>query len=388
MRVLIDAHLSSDRTDGIGRYLNELIPAIVEIDRENEYVLLLQSGIGPGHPLKVLEAPNLVKKEVPWQGLTLKQHLAIPGLIRKLKADIYHHPHFDAPWFLAIPTVVTIHGMKYIRHPDLYRIQVGRRRAHLKHMLMKTMMGHAIKRADRIITVSQSLRDEIVSVFHVSRDDISVIHLGVQAPSVKPSGRDELRMIFRKYGVRGRYILSISEQLPHKNLVRLIEAFFLFRKKHRNAYQLVVAGRAHSDYIEPQRKVKELALDETVIFPGHLSNDELGLMYRSADLFVFPSLYEGFGLPVLEAMAHGIPVIASRRASLPEVVGEAGILVDPYDPGDIARAIEKVLTEPGTAEKYTELGLERAKKFTWENTARSTVDIYRKLYQRSDNRLH
>jgi len=111
-------------------------------------------------------------------------------------------------------------------------------------------------------------------------------------------------------------------------------------------------------------------------------------MYRSADLFVFPSLYEGFGLPVLEAMAHGIPVIASRRASLPEVVGEAGILVDPYDPGDIARAIEKVLTEPGTAEKYTELGLERAKKFTWENTARSTVDIYRKLYQRSDNRLH
>jgi glycosyltransferase involved in cell wall biosynthesis len=386
MRILIDAHLSSDRTDGIGRYLNELIPAMVTIDRENEYVLLLQSGIGPDHPLKDLNAPNLVKKEVPWQGLTLKQHLSTHGLIGALNVDIYHHPHFDVPWFLTVPTVVTIHGMKYIRHPELYRIQVGRRRVLLKRMLMKTMMGHAIKRADRIITVSRSLRDEIVSVFHVNRDDISVVHLGVKAPLMKPGETGESRTMLRKYGVGGRYILSVSEQLPHKNLVRLIEAFHLFCEKNRNEYQLVIAGRAHRDYIEPQRKVKELALEETVVFTGHIANDEISSMYRSADLFVFPSLYEGFGLPVLEAMAHGVPVIVSRQASLPEVVGQAGILVDPCDPGEIARAIEKVLTDPGIAAKFTELGLERVKKFTWEDTARGTVDIYRELHHRFGSR--
>jgi glycosyltransferase involved in cell wall biosynthesis len=183
-----------------------------------------------------------------------------------------------------------------------------------------------------------------------------------------------------RYGITKRYILSVSEQLPHKNLVGLIEAFAIFREKHGNEYQLVIAGRAHSDYPEPHRKVWELSLSDVVVFTGHLPDDQLGPIYGSATMLVFPSLYEGFGLPILEAMVQGTPVIASNQASLPEIVGDAGVLVDPRHPQDIAAAMEKVIADPRRSEKLREKGLKRVKDFTWERTARTTLDIYRSLY--------
>ncbi len=382
MRILIDAHLSEEKTDGIGRYLNELLCALLKIDQRNEYILLTHDGISSIHKLRTLEAPNLVTIPVGLRGLDWREHFVIPRIIRQVNPDVYHHPHFNLPWFHDVPTVITIHGLKYIKHPEFFKAQSGFKRVGFKRAYMKTMMGRSIKKAQKVIAVSKSVRDDLISIFDAPLDKISIVYLGVALKQQKFVAKADVLRFYKKYGIKGKFILFVGAKLPHKNLIRLIEAFNIFRKKREGMYQLVIAGRSYSNYIKPFDKVKELALAEKVVFTEHLLNDELELMYQTAELLVFPSLYEGFGLPALEAMMNGTPVIAAGCASLPEIVGDAGILVDPLNTRDIAAAIEQVVTNPKISEKLCKMGIERVKNFTWEKTARQTLDVYNEVYRK------
>ncbi|UCE17747.1 MAG: glycosyltransferase family 4 protein [Gemmatimonadota bacterium] len=383
MRILIDTHLSDEKTDGIGRYLNELVRALLRIDQQNEYVLLTNSGIGVTHQLQSLEAPNLVKIPVGLRGLDWRAHFVIPRIMNRVRPDVYHHPHFDLPWFHNIPSLITVHGLKYIKHPEFYKCQSGSTRVYLKRVYMETMMGLSIRKAQRVIAVSRSVKDDIMSVFKTTHDKVSVVHLGSPLKHNISCTDADISKFYKKYGIKGKVILFVGAQLPHKNLIRLIEAFDIFQKSIGGMFQLVIAGRSYSSYSKPLDKVQELALEEKVIFTEHLRDDELKIIYRTAEVFVMPSLYEGFGLPVLEAMNNGVPVIASNLSSLPEIVGEAGILVNPFHTQEIAAALEKIVTDNTTFRELKVKGVERAGNFTWETAAQQTLETYREVYEKS-----
>lgn len=378
MRILIDAHLSDEKTTGIGRYLAELLYALLSIDQRNEYIILTYSGISSTHPFRIFEAPNLLKIPVNLHGLDWRQHFLTPKIIKEVKPDVYHHPHFDLPSFHNVPSVVTIHDLKYIRHPEFFK-----ERSVLKQFYMKRMMRRSLKRTKKVIAVSKSTRDDIISVFDTPIDKVSVVYHGVNSNHQRTNTKADGSKLLEKYKVKGRFILFVGEKRPHKNLVHLIEAFDIFNKRTKGAYQLVAVGKSYANYSEPLDKVKDLSLAKSVIFTEYISNDELRLFYQTADVLVLPSLYEGFGLPVLEAMNYGTPVIASNLTSLPEIVGEAGILVHPFNIQEIAAALEKVITNDNISEELKRKGIERAKSFTWEKTARQTLEIYREVYEKS-----
>ncbi|MFH1259985.1 MAG: glycosyltransferase family 1 protein [Elusimicrobiota bacterium] len=375
MKIAIDCRWISIDTGGIKQYTSNLIKSLALIDENNEYFLIYNDP-----KTKTLLEANINNKQnfkflfLKYGIFSLFNQLKLPGKLKKLKISVFHSPGFMFPLFLnnELKLVVTIHDLIPYLHPEMcFKSKVV-----IFRSIYKKIMYLSAKKAGAIITDSNYSQNDILSVFPFSLNKIKVIPIGFN-DVYKVINNDSLKeAIKEKYGIRKKFLFYLGRQDPSKNLSRLIMAFA--KVKNKDNYQLVIAGKKDNRYPQPYTLVERLGLQDSVSFTGPVPFEDLPLLYNAAELFVFPSLYEGFGLPPLEAMACGCPVVSSNTASLPEVVGEAGALVNPYSVEELSTAMEKVLEDVNLRQTLIAKGLERVKLFSWEKAARQTLEVYEK----------
>ena len=297
----------------------------------------------------------------------LQQHVVIPRLLRQLDAGLYHSPYYLMPWRPGVPTVVTVHDLIPLRLPQLS--------TRLARWFFRLAVTRALRTAGRVITGSASAGRDLLAAFPAVAARLRVIPYAAGA-SFRPQ-TDAARAASRaRLTLPARFVLYVGSNRPHKNLPRLMEAWSRLQPQ---PLPLVIAGAWDPRYPGAQQRAAALGLNDKVLWLGPVAETELPGLYAAATIFVFPSLYEGFGLPVIEAMACGTPVACSGTSSLPEVAGEAAILFDPEQTESIADALSRLLASPALRVEQAELGLRRAAEFSWPRTARETLDVYREL---------
>ena len=372
MRIGIDISTLSKQAGGINKYILNLVKHLSLIDSKNEYFLYAHKKIGlePG-----LEKANFVMRESKNTHRVLWMQSELPSALKRDKINVVHSPCYIAPLLSGVPKVLTVHDMTSSLFPGNFTF---------KHTLIySTLVPLSIRKAERIITDSESTRNDLVRITKVPAGKITTIHLGVDKEFFPVKDQEKLRAFREKYSLSGKFILNVGTLEPRKNITRLIQAFGLLKKNNKIEHKLVVAGSKGWLYDEIFDKVNELGLSDDVIFTGFVPDEDLPLLYNCADVFAFPSLYEGFGLPVLEAMACGIPVVASNNSSLTEISGAdaAAVLVDPNSVEAIAEALHKVLSDGSFRQTLVNKGFQRAKLFNWEDTTRKTLAVYNEFEQ-------
>jgi glycosyltransferase involved in cell wall biosynthesis len=364
VRIGIDARKLHDF--GIGTYIRNLLRQLARIDGRTEFVLLCRpwdvpwvAALGENFRPVVETAGNY----------SVAEQVKIPLALRREGVTLFHAPHYVLPPLVSCKSVVTIHDCVHLMFPQYLPNR-------LAFAYARTSIALASRRATRVMTVSDSSKRDIVRLFGTDPDKISVIYNAYDERfGVEPREEDVIR-VRERYQLHDEFVLYAGNVKPHKNLERLIEAFHIVRKRGLDHLKLVLIGDDISKYAALRRAVHQHQLHKYVRFLGYLPEETLAVMYRLAGVFVFPSLYEGFGLPPLEAMASGTPVVTSNVSSLPEVAGDAAILVDPYDPRAIAEGIHRVLTDEALRRDLRRKGVARAHQFSWEASVRRVHDIY------------
>lgn len=377
MHVVLDARYLSQHQSGVGYYTQRLVSGLAAIDRMNRYTCLVIRD-GPGLPVahpNVEGWPTRVSFENHLTGdLWLLAYL--PWQLARLGTDVYHGPAVFLPLVkLGYRSVVTIHDLVSF----LFPATVPRKYA----LYMRLMTRLSVRSADRIIAVSGATKQDLVRVLGVADGKVVVIHEAVGPEFAVASAPDAVERTVRRYGIRPPYCLFVGNLEPRKNLARLIEAFALLRARGPfagRAPQLVLAGTRGWLYSGIFRAVEAHGLADEIVFTGYVPPADLPHLYAGAACFIFPSLYEGFGLPVLEAMAAGTPVVAARVGAIPEVVGDAALLVDASRPAEIAEAVAAVLADGALRDRLVARGRARACAFTWEAVARQTLAVYEAVH--------
>lgn len=367
MRIAVHAKvLSETRPVGIGIYTYNVLKAISKLDYKNEYVLYSNEPI-----VQKIEASNFKEKLINFPGGWT--YLRFPFEFIDNKYDLLFMPKEVVPPFKRPKTVIVCYDLGLIRDPK-ERVPLSAR----LHYLIS--VNYAFKVADRIIAISEATKKDLVEKCKINPEKITVTHLGYDEGLYKQSSDANLiKKVKEKYGISKNYFINTSSLLWHrKNVTGLIKAFNLVKPKG-GGLQLVITGKKGESYEEVESLISSLGLQKDVILTSYIPVEEMPVLLSGAEALVFPSFYEGFGLPLVEAMACGCPIITSNISSLPEVAGDAGILVDPYNTQQIADAMGKVLTDPDFSEKMRQKGLIRAKNFSWEKTARLTLDVFEKL---------
>jgi glycosyltransferase involved in cell wall biosynthesis len=363
VRISIDTRKLHDF--GIGTYIRNLLGHLARLDHESEFVLLCR----PEDASTLAELGANFRPVPETAGnYSVSEQLKVPLALRRERVALFHATHYVLPPLVPCRAVVTIHDCIHLMFPQYLPNRLAFKYAHASIAL-------AARRATRIMTVSESSKRDILHFVDVSPDRIDVIYNGYDERFGVPPVEEDVR-VRERYQLQGSFVLYAGTVKPHKNLERLIEAFHLVRKQGLEDLTLVLIGDEISKYTALRRAVHRYQLHKQVRFLGYMPQETLAVMYRLARVFVFPSLYEGFGLPPLEAMASGTPVVTSNASSLPEVTGDAAILVDPYDPHAIAEGIRQVLTDESLRQALVQKGLQRATQFSWERSVRRIREIY------------
>jgi len=367
VRIAIDARKLRDY--GIGTYVRNLLRHLARIDRSTEYVLFTQ----PADIELGSELGENFRAVVERAGAySVREQLTIPMDLRRERIDLFHAPHYVLPPLTPCKSVVTIHDCIHLRFPQYLPNSFA-------YAYARSSLWVATHRASRVLTVSEASKRDILRYFHVPEAKIDVIYNAIDDRLGEPLRDEEIGQVRERYQLNDPFVLYAGNIKPHKNLERLIEAFHMLRRGGLEQVKLLIIGDEVSQYATLRRAVHRHKLHKHVRFFGFVPDKTLAALYRLASVFVFPSLYEGFGLPPLEAMASGTPVITSNVSSLPEVVGDAALLIDPYDSAEIANAIRRVLTEPALAADLRQRGLARVKDFSWERSVARVRDIYQEV---------
>ena len=376
MRIGIDARMYSAEFTGIGRYVYELVRQLAEIDKKNEYVLFMNR---PEYD--TFDPPNkrFSKVLVNAKHYTIKEQLHYLRVLKKAKLDLMHFTHFNAPILYQKPSVVTIHDLTLSFFPG------KKMNSAFYRMAYNVVLKSAVKHSKRVIAVSENTKQDLMEVLGTPSPKVEVIYEGVTDQFGPRGDKEKIEDVKLKYGISKEFLLYTGVWRGHKNLVNLIKAFALLRDgPEAFDLSLVITGEEDPYYPEVKRTVNELGLEHHVIYTGMVSEPELVCLYQAAKLYVFPSLYEGFGLPPLEAMRCGTPVVASKTSCIPEVCGEHNALYfDPYDPEDIASTVRKVLLDSGLYDDLRECGLKHSLKFSWEGMAEKTLAVYENVLESS-----
>ena len=367
---------------GIGRYVRSLLEAMLPLDTERRIGFLADDApdlgrlAAGGHGrLHRIEAPSWMDR-FGSRSVHLRQHLAWPPALRGLPFDLFHFcSQTDAPARLDRPYVVTVLDLIPHRMADLY----GEGKSRLRYRVARWLERRALLGARGLLAISEFTRRDLVEVLGVPEEKIVVTPLGVRR-DLGPAAPAEADGFCRRHQLARGYLLYVGGIDKRKNLSFLLEVLRAIVAR-RPGTELVIAGRYRDDPDFPALvdRIGRLGLEPAVRLLGYVAEEEIAALYSAAGLFVYPSLYEGFGLPPLEAMACGTPVVVADRTSLPEVVGHAGVLADPEDPGEFVEAVASVLDHPERARELREEGLRRARGFTWEETARRTLEAYRRF---------
>jgi glycosyltransferase involved in cell wall biosynthesis len=294
----------------------------------------------------------------------LWEQLAQPWVLRRIEADLVHGPAFVAPLLAPCPAVVTIHDLSFIRFPAMFR--PGNR------FYLTVLTRLSAQRARRLIAVSAHTAAETMRLLGVEPQRIDVVYHGVD-PAFRPLPAEEVTAFRQQQGLPERFVLFVGTLEPRKNLVRLVEAFARVRDGHT---RLVLAGGKGWLYEDLLARIEALNLSKQVIFAGYVPGDVLPWWYNAAVALVYPSLYEGFGFPVIEAQACGTPVLTSNVSSLPEAAGDAAVMVDPYDVEALAAGLHRLLTDGALRQELRGRGLAHAQQFSWPRTAQGTARVY------------
>lgn len=371
--IAIDYTAALEQRGGIGRYTRELVKALARIDTQTGYRLFAAgqtSAILPDPP-----GPNLAWKptRISSEWLARIWHRArmpLPIECWTGPVDLLHAPDFTLPpTRKGTRTILTVHDLSFIRTPETATPDL---RAYLNRVVPRS-----VSRADLVLADSEATRQDVIAFFRTPAEKIDVLYSGVGAHFQPARDGDTLRAVQERYGVGDApYILSLGTVQPRKNYGRLVEAV---RRLNQPDLKLVIAGGKGWLDDPLYEQIAALGFGERVVFPGHVPDEDLPALYSAAQVFAFPSLYEGFGLPPLEAMACGVPVVTSNVSSLPEVVGDAALLVDPYDVDALARALEQALADEGLRRTLIQRGYLRARFFTWEKAARQLHKHYARL---------
>ena len=378
MRVAIDYTPAVYQGAGIGRFVRSLVNALAAMDHDTEYVLLYADpprGIVPELP----KAANFVPRRIPIsdRALTAMWHrlsLPVPVDLLTGRVDVFHSPNFVLAPVWRAAKVLTVHDLAFLLRPECADSK-------LRDYLEKTV-PRSVARADFILADSENTRDDLICLLGVPPAKVEVVPGGVD-PNFAPV-RDEDALERMRQGVSGGapFILSVGVIEPRKNLVRLIEAFEMLKARVDLPHRLVLAGKRGwlSDPIYQRAESSPLASE--ILFPGYVPDIDLPALYSAADLFAFPSLYEGFGLPPLEAMACGTPVVVSNSSSLPEVVGDAALSVEAESTEELADAMVRLFEDSALRARSVAAGLEQARRFTWEAAAEKMLAVYHRLGDR------
>ena len=369
MRIGIDIReLEKGKFTGIGRYLSDFVSYTARNDPGNEYILFGNQRTEPPAPAENQRLVIIRETFTPWW-----DQVRLPLALKREKIGVFLSPYFKAPLLPPGKNVLIIN--------DLIPLKLPRGGSAWRRWCFTSLAKLTARRADRIICISEATKRGVIETFRVSSKKIRVVHLGIgeifrpltPKPQV-PAG---------KHGLGEEFILYVGNLKPHKNLSRLIEAYHCLPQDVRDKFQLVILARKDRDYQALANLIREKGLKKRVVFLDPLPEPDLVKLYNMASLFVLPSLAEGFGLPALEAMSCGVPVVASRSSSLPEVVGDAGLLVNPKEPEDIARAIKKILQEEELAKTLASKGLARARQFSGERMCKGFLVAIKETGERN-----
>lgn len=377
MRIGIDVSLLPGNRAGVGTYTAGLLEGLAAIDRENDYYLY-PFFYHIFHPqLKHVAVPKQRNFHVRFRRLpysTIEYLWFRSGYPRKKllgKVDVLHSTTFCVPDEHHGKLVLTIHDITFLLFPQFHM------EANRLHCLEGTLK--AACRADKLIAVSHCTKRDIMEYFAVPEERIAVIYEAARSIFRPLQDKAKGKKVSEQYGLCGPYVLTVGTLEPRKNIKTLIQAYAMMAKTLRQEFQLVIVGGDGWLASDLPGFAHKLGLGDRVKFLGHIEENDLVVLFSLAELFVYPSLYEGFGLPVLEAMACGVPVISSNRSSIPEVTGSAAVLVNPDDPLELACAMEVLLEKRDFRQRLSRLGLEQSKNFSWEKTAEQTLAVYREL---------
>ncbi|MFH0976572.1 MAG: glycosyltransferase family 1 protein [Spirochaetota bacterium] len=374
MRILIDYTQIPVERLGVGNYAYNLILELLNIDKVNKYFVIIQDDENSFNNIANSNFHLIKVNHLLFRRLLFRfflEQLYIPFLIFMSKIDIVHSLHYSFPLFkFKAKRVVNIYDLTFYLFPYVHQV--------FKRYYFRFFIKLAALLNNRIICISNSTLDDLINITGANSKECSVVYLG-KSGIYKPSRNiKKIKEIKRKYNINGNYLLFIGTIEPRKNIESLIMAFNKVFKNKDPEISLVIAGKKGWYYNEIFELVKKLNIKDKVIFTGYVLEEEKPLLINGCKIFIYPSIYEGFGLPVLEAMACGAPVITSNISSMPEVAGNGALLLNnPKDVNEIASSIESLLTNKKELAKYRALGLKQSAKFNWKYTALKTLEIYK-----------
>ncbi|RME35317.1 MAG: glycosyltransferase family 1 protein [Thermoflexia bacterium] len=375
LKVCLDLSPIVHQKAGLASYARELTTQLVVMEPGVSWVAFHYDRYPPTPLPSPLDA--LPRRVVPWGAYrwrltTALRHflgLSMDGFFQGV--DLFHATEHLLPRLSSVRTVFTLHDLIFLFYPETHKP--------LNRWFLTLMMPRFLRAADAVIAVSECTKRDAVRAYGIPEEKITVIYEGV-SPRFRPASPEAIQAVRAKYRLPERFILYVGTIEPRKNLTALLEAYAALQSRNtQHAARLVIVGKKGWLYGGFFRRLRELGLEERVHFTGYVPDGDLPAIYSAADLFVFPSLYEGFGLPVLEAMACGVPVVCSNTSSLPEVAGDAALLADPTDIRALVAAMERALTDEALRASLRARGLERARQFTWEEAAKRTVEVYHQV---------
>lgn len=366
---------------GVSTYTTNLVKSLLTLAQEDHFCLFIAKNQSVPDILQQLSSPDhvtIVRLQRPTRNIFLWDQLFWYALLKKERIDVFHSPMYGVPLLCPCPKILTIHDLTPLIFPEAI--------TKFRHKAVFRFNFFTSKYADRIITPSQHSKRDLMDYLNIPERAISVTLEGVTEQYKVMRNRQDLDQIKTRYHISGKYLLYVGGFDKNKNLNTLVKAFHLLLQKNilKNNLFLVFVGTLTQDAFFLREFVKTCKLENRVIFTNFVPEEELIRLYNGAEIFILPSLSEGFGLPPLEAMACGVPVITSNAASLPEIVGDAGIQVDPHSPEEFCQTIIEVLTNQGLREEMQRKGIERAQLFSWEKAARKTLQIYQEVFRTQD----
>lgn len=371
-KIGIDARLfGTAQFTGIGAYTEEMIGNLLKIDSVNRYTVFVTPESAQYFPFY---APNLKKKAVPFSHYSYSEQLFFGREIKASGVDLIHYSNFNSPVFYrSTPSIVTVHDLTLWFFPG--RLQ----RSWIKRMGYRYIIRKSCQNATKIIAVSEATKQDIVKHLGIPAEKIVVIYEGAPQRVAEVSDPKKIEAIRSRHDINRPYFIYVGNWRKHKNLVRLIRAFGLMRHRFGLDYQLVLIGKKDPLAPEVGATINQLGLQQHVVIAGYIPDNEIGAFYSAAEALVFPSLYEGFGITPLEAMAAGTPVITSNISCLPEVLGDAALYCDPYDIEDIAAKMQELAKSYHLKKSLREAGFKQVKKYSFAKMSKEILELYEEV---------
>jgi len=370
MRIAFDAHMVGSRETGNEVYARNIASAMARAGKNHEMVIFVTR---PSALTEARALPNCSLVAVPSSPF-LRLGLAIPYQVWHRKADLLHVTYV-APPILGKPFVVTVHDVSFERFPEFFGLR--------DLAVLKSLVPMTVRRAHRVIAVSHFTKQEIIDVYRIPESKVVVIHEAADATLGPYPQASEIDRVRAKYGIHGEYILYVGNIQKRKNIARLLRAFSAVQARSDLPLQLVVAGQETGRAEHLGEIERNLCRQGQVRFLGFVPQEDMAPLYSGALVFAYPSLYEGFGLPVVEAMACGTPVLTSNSSALAEVAGDSAMLVDPLSVEDIARGLLTIVTDADLRHRLSNAGRENVCRFSWETSARKTLEVYEQVMSES-----